>query len=84
MIIELEPNEVLWIIDKCAKEVVRGNMVIAGVEGRSDLKEEVETAKEIVNILASLGLKLTNALEADDKSKMQGKADGNSTKPNYN
>lgn len=84
MIIELERNEVMWIIDQCAKEVVRGNSVISKVEDRDDLKEEIEMAREIVTILASLGLKLTNALEADVKSKMQGKAEGNPTKPNYN
>ena len=84
MIIELERNEVMWILDQCAKEVVRGNIVISAVEGRDDLKEEIEAAREIVSSLASLGLKLTGALEADVKSTMQGKAEGNPTKPNYN
>ncbi len=84
MIIELERNEVMWIIDQCTKEVVRGNIVISEVEDRDDLKEEIGMAREIVTILASLGLKLTNALEADVKSTMQGKAEGTPTKPNYN
>ena len=64
--IELAENEALWIVDKVAKECLRGNEVVDSLADCTDpdIQKELEMAKEIVTTLAKLGLKIVTALKS--------------------
>ena len=67
MLIDLTPNEVMWINDMCARECARGKAHIERFENDPDpeMKSMVEDAKKIVFALARLGLKLCAALDKE-------------------
>lgn len=70
MTVELTKNEAMWIIDKAAKTCARGELVISGftdeqLEKDKDTKDAVKAAREILEAVARLGLKITNALEKE-------------------
>lgn len=67
MLIELTPNEVMWIMDKVVTECARGKVHIDRHEKSTDpeMKAMVADAKKIVNALADLGLKLCSAMDKE-------------------
>lgn len=67
MKIELTASEVMWILDKVATEVARGKVLIDENNDEKDpgLSTLVEMAKEVVEALSKLGVKLTDAMSAE-------------------
>lgn len=67
MLIELSPNEAMWINDMVSRECARGKVYIERFKNDPDpeMKSMVEDAKKIVFALAKLGLKLCDALDKE-------------------
>ena len=67
MTVELTKNEALWIMDKAAKECVKGHAAIEAFSDEEDneIKAHLEMAKQIVKTLAELGLKIADALSKE-------------------
>ena len=65
--ISLTTNEALWIVDKCVKECVRGQAAVNGLadEKDPDIQAAVQTAREVLVAIATLGQKVTKALDAE-------------------
>lgn len=63
MTVELTENEALWIMDKAAKECVKGQSVINAFSDETDaeIKDRIEMTRKIVKALAELGLKIADA-----------------------
>lgn len=63
MTIELTPNEALWIMDKAAKECVKGQSVIDAFSDETDaeIKCRIEETRKFVKAIAELGLKIAGA-----------------------
>ena len=68
MLIDLTPNEVMWINDMCARECARGKAHIDHFKNdeRPEMKVAVKAACEIVTAIAELGLKLCAAMEIEN------------------
>lgn len=68
MLIDLTPNEVMWINDMCARECARGKAHIEHFKDdeRPEMKAAVKAACEIVTALAELGIKLCDAMEKEN------------------
>ena len=68
MLIDLTPNEVMWINDMCARECARGKAHIDHFKNdeRPEMKVAVKAACEIVTALAELGIKLCAAMEKEN------------------
>lgn len=72
MLIDLTPNEVMWINDMCARECARGKAHIDHFidhfkdDERPEMKAAVKAACEIVTAIAELGLKLCAAMENEN------------------
>lgn len=68
MLIELTPNEVMWINEMCARECARGKAHIDHFKDdeRPEMKAAVKAACEIVTAIAELGIKLCAAMEKEN------------------
>ena len=79
MLIELTPNEVMWINDKIAAECARGKAAIDNLKDDKDpsVQAAVKMATGIVTALAKLGIKLCEAMdkEAAENENGGGKTD---------
>lgn len=67
MLIDLTPNEVMWINDMCARECARGKAHIDHFKDdeRPEMKAAVKAACEIVTAIANLGIKLCDAMNEE-------------------
>lgn len=73
MTVELTKNEAMWIIDRAAKECVKGQAAIDALSDETDdeIKSHVDTARNIVKALAELGLKIADAFSKElDKEEL--------------
>lgn len=70
MTVELTKNEALWILDKAVKTCVNGESVISAFT-EEELEKDVVTkmavreARKIIEAVARLGLKISNAIEKE-------------------
>lgn len=70
MTVELTKNEAMWIIDKAAKTCAKGEAVISKFTDEQLEKDKitrgaVKDARRIIEAIAKLGLKISNALEKE-------------------
>lgn len=68
MLIDLTPNEVMWINEMCTRECARGKAHIDHFKNdeRPEMKVAVKAACKIVTAIAELGLKLCAAMEKEN------------------
>lgn len=74
MKVELTQNEAMWILDKVAKECARGEEAIDRLKDSKEpsIMRALKMAREIVETLAKLGIKIANAAEEEIKSNLSG------------
>lgn len=79
MLIDLTPNELMWINDMCARECIRGKKLIDRFKDdeKPEAKAAVKAICEIASAIADLGLKICSALEKmPDENEKKNEEDG--------
>ena len=65
MLIDLKPNELMWINDMCARECIRGKHLAETLKDDKNPESVValKAVCEITSAIADLGLKICSALD---------------------